>query len=95
MADRVTCGELPTREEGIQRWGRPSALMRSRRFRSFLVWILVPFWLSACSAEVKRVVLTGKHKVVPDDGEPKDHFGISVAIDGDRVVVGAKGDDER
>ena len=95
MADRVTHGELPAREEGIRRWGGSLALMRSPRFMSFLVWILVPFWLSACSAKVKRVVLTGKHKVVPDDGEPNDHFGISVAIDGDRVVVGAKGDDER
>ena len=34
-------------------------------------------------------------KLVPDDGARLDQFGISVAIDGDTIVVGAHQDDDR
>ena len=34
-------------------------------------------------------------KLTASDGEPYDSFGISVAIDGDTIVVGAYGDDDR
>jgi hypothetical protein len=61
----------------------------------FLVWMLIPICVNACSMDVKQVVLTRKHKIVPDDNEANDHFGISVAMDGDRAVVGARGDDDR
>ena len=33
-------------------------------------------------------------KVLASDGTPGDVFGYSVAIDGNRMVVGAMGDDE-
>ncbi len=40
--------------------------------------------------------ITGEQirKLTADDGETKDHFGISVAIYGGAVVVGASGDDD-
>ena len=34
-------------------------------------------------------------KLTASDGEPYDSFGVSVAIDGDTIVVGAYGDDNR
>lgn len=34
-------------------------------------------------------------KVTPSDGAPVDQFGVSVAIDGDRAVVGSQYDDDR
>ena len=34
-------------------------------------------------------------KLTASDGEPYDSFGISVAIDGDTIVAGAYGDDDR
>ncbi|QDV05808.1 hypothetical protein Poly30_13110 [Planctomycetes bacterium Poly30] len=37
---------------------------------------------------------TESQKIVADDGEAADRFGESVAIDGDRIVVGAPGDDD-
>jgi FG-GAP repeat len=38
---------------------------------------------------------TQQAKLAPDDGEPYDHFGCSVAIDGSTAVIGAWGDDDR
>ncbi len=39
---------------------------------------------------------TGKQlfKLLPDDGQADDHFGISVAISGAIAIVGARGDDD-
>ena len=34
-------------------------------------------------------------KLTANDGAAADHFGVSVALDGDTVVVGATGDDDR
>jgi hypothetical protein len=33
-------------------------------------------------------------KLLPNDGDPKDFFGVSVGISGDTVIVGAWGDDD-
>ena len=86
----------------FRRWvahGAPAVSRLAPTFRPgwwpFLVWLLIPICVNACSVDVKQVMLTRKHKVVPDDNEANDHFGISVAMDGDRVVVGARGDDDR
>jgi hypothetical protein len=32
-------------------------------------------------------------KIRPTDADPDDHFGVSVALDGDHLVIGANGDD--
>ena len=34
-------------------------------------------------------------KLTPSDGAPGDRFGVSVAVDGDTVVAGASGDDDK
>ena len=33
-------------------------------------------------------------KLIPDDGGPDDHFGRSVSMDGDTIVIGAQNDDD-
>ena len=37
---------------------------------------------------------TEDHKLLPTDGATEDHFGYSVAISGNRAIVGAVGDDD-
>jgi hypothetical protein len=56
-----------------------------------------PFGFHSGSAYVYRFGDTGwtfEAKLVPDDGAASDYFGYAVAIDGDRAVVGAYGDDD-
>jgi hypothetical protein len=37
---------------------------------------------------------TGEQKIVASDGASDDYFGMSVAIQGDKIIVGAIGDDD-
>ena len=37
---------------------------------------------------------TGEVKIIASDGAADDYFGISVAIQGDKIIVGAQGDDD-
>lgn len=93
--DRFNQWESPAPNKDIRNWfAVPGSILR-QKFSSILVWLLIPICVCTCSTDIKRVVLTRNHKVVPEDGDKSDHFGFSVAIDGDRVVVGAKGDDDR
>jgi hypothetical protein len=49
---------------------------------------------SPIATSVQALTWGGEYRLVPDDGAPGDQFGISVAADGDTLLVGAYGDDD-
>ena len=63
--------------------------------RHWILQIVVTGCLLACSSPARKIELPPATKVIAPDGQPNDHFGRSVDYDGERMIVGAEGDDER
>ena len=70
--------------------------MKSARFigNRITLGLLLPLML-ACGPELRETTLDAAKKIQPYDGAANDHFGTSVAIDGELIIVGATGDDDR
>ena len=49
--------------------------------------------LFCCSYASAQTIITEEQKLVASDGVNFDEFGSTVFIDGDRAILGAKGDD--
>ena len=56
---------------------------------------LLSLWMMACRPELREASLGIDTKIRPYDGAANDHFGASVAIDGELILVGATGDDDQ
>lgn len=64
------------------------------RPRCAFILPLVSACLLACAPPPRRIPLTEQNKILAPDGSENDHFGVAVAIQGDRILVGARGNDQ-
>lgn len=69
-----------------------------RKMKTGLVLLMVLGTTASCGGEELKAFVAGLLgievvKLEPDDGQATDEFGISVAIDGDYAVVGARLED--
>ena len=72
------------------------SLREIERLTLFLFrYLLFVFAAVKCDWFVSGLTITQQQKLVANDGAPGDYFGISVALDGDTLVVGAYGDNDK